>query len=271
MCVLAGCAPPAPPVAPAPAPAGAPVTAAGLTAADIGTLPPLGGFYAGSVPMLGKAVPLPSGRWQVVAQQKSTFPGYPPGARVTLLRAEGGVMTGVLEVAGNAVGRPSAIGWPVNPICATARRVGSDPALLGGDARVASAGGDQDCVLVNFQASVFWRSPTAPAPLQALVRSLARLGVAPPETLVMVAIGQTDAHWRLTEQLWLNPDLAGIAPDAEPRAEHSSWDADRLDQDGDRRAYVLRLLGWADGWRGVLRQALTDPAVAATPSVAEIR
>jgi hypothetical protein len=262
---------PVPPPAPAAGATAARVEAADLTDGDVGVMPPLGEFYAGAVPMLGKAVPLPSGRWQVVAQQRSTFPGYPPGARVTLLRAEGSVLTGVLDIAGDAVGRPSPIGWPLNPICEGALRVGTDPAVLGGDARSATAGGAQDCVLVSFQASVLWRAPGASAALQALSRSLAQLGVVPPATLVAVAIGQTDARWRLTQLLWLNPDLAGIPPDPEPRPDHSAWTADVVDQDVARRAYVARLLAWAEGWRAVVRQALTDPAVTVLPSVAEIR
>jgi hypothetical protein len=86
---------------PMPTPGAPTVLATSLTADDVGALPALGSIQSSAVPMLGKAIPLPSGDWRVVATQKSTFDGYPPGASVTLVRASGGALTGALQIAGN--------------------------------------------------------------------------------------------------------------------------------------------------------------------------
>jgi hypothetical protein len=242
-----------------------------LTAADIGALPPLGEHYSGSLPLLGKTLPLPDGDWQVVVQQRNTFAGYPPGAQVVLLRTQQRQMTGVLEISGNAVGHASDRGWPINVICQSASRLGTNPQVLAADAREANPGGDQDCVLVGFLTTARWRAAAGSQALQGLSRSLDTLGIVPPPTAIVAAFGETDNQYRLMEQIWLNPDLAGIAPDPEPRPLVNAWAYDKLAGDRARQAYIDRVMAWAESWRPVVRQSLQDPAAVAPAGVAEIR
>jgi hypothetical protein len=245
-------------------------------AADSGALPPLGARYTGSVPMLGRSIALPNGQWQVVVQQRDTFSFYPAVAQVVLLRTDQEQMTGVLEIGGNAAGKPSDKGWPLNVTCQNAARFGANPAILAAEARRVAPGGDQDCVLVAFLTTARWRSSSRSQSMQGLSRALDTLGIVPPPVAIVAGFGETDRHYRLVEQLWLNPDLAGIAPDPEPRPMLNAWAFNRLKDDTARRAYVERVMAWAQTWRPVVRQALNDPglndpATVAPPGVAEIR
>jgi hypothetical protein len=184
---------------PMPTPGAPTVLATSLTADDVGALPALGSIQSSAVPMLGKAIPLPSGDWRVVATQKSTFDGYPPGASVTLVRASGGALTGALQIAGNAVQRPSHTGWPLNPVCAVAQRSPPEPRVLAAEAGTSVAGGPQDCLVLTSEPSASWGLASAAPAMQALARAIASLKLQTPPLMGLIAFGQTSRSSRLTE------------------------------------------------------------------------
>jgi hypothetical protein len=243
------------------------VLATSLTADDVGVLPALGSIQSGAVPMLGKAIALPSGSWRVVATQKSTFDGYPPGASVTLVRASDGALTGALQIAGNAVQRPSHTGWPLNPVCAVAQRSPSEPRVLAAEAGTSVAGGPQDCLVLTSEPTASWRMANAPTAMQALARAIASLKLQTPPLMGLIAFGQTSRTSRLTEQLW----LAAPTPEHLPPPGGQGWTATQVAATPPLAAWRRRLLSWAKAWRPVVRQSLSAARVDVSAHVAQIQ
>lgn len=219
--------------------------AALLTAADVGELPRLHQHVTGSIAFLGRDTPLPSGDWEVIMVAKVSNPRGLPNADVMLLRRDGGTLTGMFEIKGNVVGRPATSGFAVSGVCTMGDTIFSD-------VRSAELGGAQDCLAIVFQHTVHWRAASAPRIMQALARDIDIAGAALPPTLISAAFEVRNRNYQLYEQVWLNPDTAGIGGDHSARRSDSDWTAYNLSRDPERQQYIDTLRQWADGWRGVM-------------------
>lgn len=231
--------------------------------ADVGKLPEVDRTYRGEVTFLDRRTPLPDGEWTVIATSKTTYRNGPLAGGVILLRHRGNVVTGLIHMVGNKDPRESG-GFPVSRVCTT-----SD--VIWSDARAAEPGGAQDCVAITFNRTAQWRDPGASAVYRAITRALDSHDVTPPPVLIGTAFAVTNARYHLFEYVWLNPDLAGIAPDLAAYRSQSDWASFNLSRDPRKQAYIERLKAWSAGWREVLTKVIDGerwslpPDVAATP------
>ena len=227
-----------------------------------GRVPKIGHHYRGSVPYLGRDLPLPDGDWILLVrevvyarpQPDPTKPVQPPRDHIALVRRDNGVLTGLIEAFGNPDGKPSPIGWPLDAIC------GSDT-VIRSDVRKADPRGDQDCMAVNFINTTRFRDAGAPRFLRSLAVGLDGLNLLPPAIMVGVVIAEADPTHLLTVSVFLNPDAAGITPDHAVQRARSDWASFNLPHDPAKLAYVEKLEAWGRRWRDVMRQQLSNDRV----------
>ena len=236
-----------------------------ITEAETGPLPALQTKFQGTIQILRRTVNLPNGTWTVVGHRQTRLRAYPALVLITLVRTANHQITGALEISGNALGNPSSHGWPLNPICRNAEHFGYNADILAASQTKAEPNSNQDCLIVGFTPTSAWRYPQST--LLGAASLLDQRGIVAPPIAVTVGIGEADARYLLFERLWLNPDLAGIPPDPQPRLLDNAWSASRLAQDTRRQAYVNRLMAWGRQWRDNVAANLDEPA-APTPAAA---
>jgi hypothetical protein len=205
--------------------------------------------YTGSVPFLGRTVPLPEGTWTVLVTQGLTLNKVGlVAATMALIRHDGPMLRGIIQIGGNTRPFPR---MPVNTVCTS-----SD--VIWNDVREAIANGRQDCTAITFQRPVLWREQPKSFGYE-IEKSLDALGIQAPNIMVMLVIHESSARWFIGETLYANPDLEGITPDMSTQRSQSAWTAFNLPRDPRKQQFIDKLKAQAGPLRAALRQQIDGP------------
>jgi hypothetical protein len=213
--------------------------------ADIDPLPEMNRTYSGTVPMIGRNIPLPAGAWTTIETDRKIYRAGPPTGGVMLMRHDGNVLTGLIEIQGNTLPREG-VTYPVNPFCAM-----SD--VISSDVRAAEPGGRQDCAMITFSRTATWQDNMAPPALRAVSKGFDSFGVTLPPVLITAGFFVSNPRYSLAEVVWLNPDIDGIAQDLSTQRSQSDWASFNLGRDPRKQAYVDRVKAWSTQWRAVVK------------------
>jgi hypothetical protein len=206
--------------------------------------------YTGTVPFLGRTVPLPEGTWTVlVTHGVSVNKVGLVAASMALIRHDGPTLRGIIQIGGNTRPFPR---MPVNAACTS-----SD--VLWNDVREATANGRQDCSVISFQRPVLWREQQKSFGYL-IEKSLDALGIQAPNIMVMLFVHEASAQWFVGETLYANPDLEGITPDMSTQRSQSAWTAFNLPRDPRKQQFIDKLKAQAGPLRAALRQQIDGPA-----------
>lgn len=220
-----------------------------VTTTLLNGLPRVNDSFSGSLPIAGRAAPLPPGRWAVVRSEAATVKNVPLTETVVLARHDGPVLRSLIRILANL--RPVPTGLPLSPTCTS-----SD--VIWNDVRQAIPFGPQDCAAIVFERPALWRENPKMLGYR-IIKQLDELGIQTPNILVTYALAETDGTWFLHEYVANNPDLAGISPDLSTQRSQSAWTAFNVAKDPQKQQYVDRMKGELAGLRDALRRALIPP------------
>lgn len=211
-----------------------------------------GAAYQSAIDVGNVQVPLPDGKWLVAGSAVSLNNNRTPIEKLFLVNEDNGVMRGAVIIDTNRV--PESYGWAYYKQCER-KDVHFAKKLANYD------GGEQDCYLVNHL-SAYFTDQTLKDPRYAQTQDyLIKHGLKNPTHVVSADFRVADRMNFVSARYYFNPEADGLPP-APGDWSATEWHKDRIQAFPDRKAYVEKIVAWADAWHPKVvagfRRALGD-------------
>lgn len=240
------------------------VTASGNSAANETGLDSAltGPQYTGSIFINGFDVPLPAGRWTLLAQQRRDR--APIAVTATYLgRIKNKRLVGAVRIftsRGGGALRPPVECMRSIPIWLTVKVEGDF--LPGKQEACWRIGGYYATALQR------WADRAAPMPSldRAAAGDLAAKGVSYPQDFILIALTREDPANGLEATYLFSPEEAGISSSTVTSLADSDWSPARISSSPEKMAYVARLETWAETFWPRFKDAFAKGATAPPPN-----
>jgi hypothetical protein len=224
----------------------------------------VGKSFSERVVVQDRAIPLPQGRWTVVAH----FPSPAQGTveHVALARTSEKMLGAMVLIQRSTLPLGQSSGFRKSAQC-TRQELLYVKVLANEDFET------QDCWTINHNISANWAGQGAQGILRAAFGELKVRGIEAPPVLLSVFYRIADKATQLHAVYYFNPQVEGISPSQSLVWDESDWHRAYIYQYPDKARYVSRLIAWSEGWHPRLRQEFggSPPMVKQSPAQATTR
>jgi hypothetical protein len=209
-----------------------------------------------TIAFAGRSVPLPAGRWRVVASLPNTRPDGVIIDAIAAAREDDGTVRAIVLLVANNTATPSPTPFRADGNCDRSDLIFTH-IVKNQDL------GDQDCQTVDFVSVDGALKQGADVLLRAALGELQQSHIALPSTLVSANFRFGDSRSILLARYYFNPDAAGVSASTKSQWQESDWNKYNLARHPDKQTYVTNVIAWVDGWGAILRPVWKlDPDVA---------
>jgi hypothetical protein len=206
-----------------------------------------GQSFRGTVPFIGRSLPLPVGDWMVVGINQAKLPSGQLVGAIMLTRADAGQLLGAV-VAFASDGSGPAAGSPADYTC-------QGPRVLTARIFAAEDHGRQDNWCIDAYPAILWDGVQQPTVLRAGLGALRQTGVAVPSLMLRSYFIEADKASYLKVNYFLSMQLGGIP--VPTSRDQNLWTLAGLGQSPERMAFFVRVGNWTARWHTLIKRAFT--------------